>query len=107
MTRDEALQQAKKVTQQLVKRYHPKKIILFGSVAADESDEPNDLDFFLIKDEVPQRAIDRVREVDRLIDREVACDFIVYTQQEFNERRKLQDPFINKTIATKGVTLYG
>ncbi|MBI3443566.1 nucleotidyltransferase domain-containing protein [Candidatus Woesebacteria bacterium] len=107
MTQDEVLKQAKKVAQQLLEKYHPKKVILFGSAASNDLEEPNDLDFFLIKDQVPQRSIDRAREVDRLIDREVACDFIVYTQQEFDQRLKLKDPFINKTIASKGIILYG
>jgi hypothetical protein len=47
-----------------------------------------------------------MRELDELIDRNVASDMLVYRPGEFDERLKLGDPFI-KNIVEKGRVLYG
>lgn len=94
------------IVDQLIEKYKPLKIILFGSAARDEFDEVNDLDFLIIKEDVPRYGISRMRELDELIDRNIAADMLVYSVEEFNERLKLEDPFV-KTILEKGRVLYG
>jgi len=94
------------ITKQLVEKYGPEKIILFGSVARGEYDQANDLDFLIIKQDVPLYGIDRMRELDELIDRKVAADMLVYRPDEFEDRVRLGDPFI-KAILREGRVLYG
>ena len=96
----------KYIVDQIVMKYNPLKIILFGSAALDDIEEVNDLDLLIIKDDVPLYGIDRMRELDELIDRNVASDMLVYRLDEFDERLKLGDPFI-KNIVEKGRVLYG
>jgi len=96
----------KYIVDQIVMKYNPLKIILFGSAALDGIEEVNDLDLLVIKEDVPLYGIDRMRELDELIDRNVASDMLVYRPDEFDERLKLGDPFI-KNIAEKGRVLYG
>ena len=96
----------KSIVDQLVKKYKPLRIILFGSAAREEFDEVNDLDFLIIKEDVQQYGIARMRELDELIDRNIAADMLVYSLDEFNERLKLEDPFV-KTILKEGRVLYG
>jgi uncharacterized protein len=94
------------ITKQLIQKYGPEKIILFGSAARGDSDQISDLDFLIIKRDVPLYGIDRMRELDELIDRNVAADMLVYRPDEFEERIRLGDPFI-KTIIREGRVLYG
>jgi len=92
--------------EQIIHKYKPLKIILFGSAAQGEYDQVNDLDFLIIKKDVPLYGIDRMRELDGIIDRNIAADMLVYRPDEFEESIKLGDPFI-KTILRDGRVLYG
>ena len=94
------------ILQQLIHKYRPSKIILFGSAARGEYDKVNDLDFLILKQDVPFRGIDRMRELDNLIDRGMAVDMLVYRPDEFEDRIRLGDPFI-KAILKEGRVLYG
>jgi hypothetical protein len=47
-----------------------------------------------------------MRELDDLIERDIAADMLVYRPEEFEERIKLGDPFI-KNILNEGRILYG
>jgi uncharacterized protein len=94
------------VVQQLIQKYGASKIILFGSAARGEYDKVNDLDFLILKQDVPFRGLDRMRELDDLIDREMAVDMLVYRPDEFQHRVELGDPFI-KAILSEGQVLYG
>lgn len=94
------------ITDQIVDKYRPIKIILFGSAARGDYEEVNDLDFLIIKDDVPLTGIDRVRELDRLIDRNVAVDMLVYRTDEIDKRTELGDPFI-RSILREGRVIYG
>lgn len=90
---------------QLIEKYQPEKIILFGSAAWGEG-EVNDIDLLIIKSETPYYGIDRMRELDKLIKRNIAADMLVYRTDEIKERLKLGDPFIKK-IFKEGKVLYG
>jgi len=94
------------ITKQLIEKYGPEKIILFGSAARGDYDQANDLDFLIIKQDVPFYGIDRMRELDELIDRNIAADMLVYRPNEFDDRVRLGDPFI-KAIIREGRVLYG
>jgi len=94
------------ITKQLIEKYGPEKIILFGSAARGDYGKANDLDFLIIKQDVPVYGIDRMRELDELIDRNVAADMLVYRPDEFEDRIRLGDPFI-KAIITERRVLYG
>jgi len=74
------------ITRQLIEKYGPEKIILFGSATRGNYGKANDLDFLIIKQDVPLYGIDRMRELDELIDRNVAADMLVYRPNEFDER---------------------
>jgi uncharacterized protein len=94
------------ITAQIIEKYEPLKIILFGSAARGDRDQAKDLDFLIIKQDVPLYGIDRMRELDDLIDRNVAADMLVYRPDEFEDRIRLGDPFI-KAIIREGRVLYG
>jgi len=106
MERGEIVREIESIVQQLIHKYRPAKIILFGSAARGEYDKVNDLDFLILKKDVPSRGLDRMRELDDLIDRKMAADMLVYRPDEFENRIKLGDPFL-KAILSEGQVLYG
>ncbi|OHB58028.1 MAG: hypothetical protein A2173_09555 [Planctomycetes bacterium RBG_13_44_8b] len=93
------------IVQQLIKFYKPQKVILFGSLAEGQMHEGTDIDLFIIKNDVPELGVDRIRQLDSLIKYGLATDFIVYKPQELDERLKLGDPFV-RNILDKGKVLY-
>jgi predicted nucleotidyltransferase len=94
------------ITRQIVEKYHPEKIILFGSAARGEFTPDSDVDLVVIKKDVPRYGIERMRELRRLVKKKVAADFLVYRPEEIAERLKMGDPFV-KAVLSEGKVLYG
>ena len=94
------------ITAQIIEKYNPEKIILFGSAVTGDASPDSDIDFLIIKRDTPYRGADRIRELSRLIARNVAVDFLVYRPDEYEKRLSMGDPFL-KTIIKEGKTLYG
>ena len=105
MTRPELMKQIESLVQQLVTRYAPEKVILFGSVASNET-EVNDVDLFIVKNEVPRIGADRIRQLYRMMDTDLPVDYLVYRPSEVQERLILGDPFVTG-IFREGMVLYG
>ncbi|MDO8570269.1 MAG: nucleotidyltransferase domain-containing protein [Candidatus Daviesbacteria bacterium] len=105
MTQLQIQAQIDSITDQLIKKYKPQKIFLFGSSIAGKMTPDSDLDFLIIKDD-KKIFHDRVAEVYGLVKKDIAADFIVVTPEEFNKRLQLGDPFF-KSIALEGRVLYG
>ena len=93
------------ISKQIIEKYKPQKVILFGSAANNKFTSHSDLDFFIIKEDVPYLGRDRSRQLRRMINKHVAADFIIYKPEEFNKWFKLGDPFL-KLILSEGKTLY-
>ena len=93
------------IVEQLVHLYKPEKIVLFGSLAEGRIHQGTDIDLFIIKRDVPELGVDRIRQLDSLIKYKLATDFIVYKPQELEQRLKLGDPFV-KGILEEGKVLY-
>jgi len=94
------------ITIQIIEKYGPEKIILFGSAARGESGSDSDADFLIIKKETPFYGADRIRELSRIINRNIPVDFLVYRPEEFEKRVEMGDPFL-KAIIKEGKVLYG
>ena len=93
------------IVNQLVRLYKPEKIILFGSLAKGRIQQGTDIDLFIIKRDVPEFGVDRIRQLDALIKYSLATDFFVYRPEELEQRLKLGDPFV-KSILKEGKVLY-
>ena len=105
MTQLQIQSQIDSITNQLIKKYKPQKIFLFGSSVTGDMTADSDLDFLIIKDD-KKDPYNRIVEVYGLVKKNIAADFIVYTPQEFAERLKLGDPFI-ASILSEGKVIYG
>ncbi|MBT9131103.1 MAG: hypothetical protein DDT42_01605 [candidate division WS2 bacterium] len=93
------------IVEQLIRVYKPQKIILFGSLVRGKLNPGTDIDLFIIKEDVPNLGIDRIRQLERLIKYRLATDFIVYKPVEVEQRLKLGDPFV-KSIFEEGKVIY-
>ena len=93
------------IMEQLIRLYKPNKVILFGSLAEGQIRPDSDIDLFIIKSDVPEIGVDRIRQLDRLIKYRLATDFIVYKPDELDRRLQMGDPFV-KNILDKGIVLY-
>ena len=94
------------ITTQLIEKYGPEKIILFGSAARGETGPDSDADFLIIKKQTPYYGSDRIRELSPIIERNIPVDFLVYRPEEFEKRLEMGDPFL-KAILKEGRVLYG
>jgi len=95
-----------RITDQIIDKYKPDKIILFGSAARGELEPDSDADFLIIKKETPLYGADRIRQLSRMIDRNIPLDLLIYRPEEFEKRLQMGDPFL-KTIIKEGKILYG
>ena len=94
------------ITVQIVEKYRPERIILFGSAARGEFTPDSDADFLIVKKDTPLYGADRIRELSRLIERNIAVDFLIYRPEELNQRMEMGDPFL-KAVLKEGKVLYG
>jgi predicted nucleotidyltransferase len=88
----------------LRRRYHPDRIILFGSLAQGRVWDWSDVDLVVVK-QTALPFLDRVNEVLRVLQPRVGLDVLVYTPEEF-ERLSRERPFFREEILAKGKTLY-
>ena len=98
--------EVERITAQIIEKYNPEKIILFGSAVRGEFSLDSDVDFLIIKKDTPLYGADRIRELSRLIERNVPVDFLIYRPEELDNRLKMGDPFL-KNIVKEGKILYG
>ncbi len=96
----------KSITKQLITKYKPQKIILFGSAVKGNFTKDSDFDFLIVKEDVPLSGLERMRQVRRIVDVDAPCDFLIAKPSEIRERVRLADLFVREIIQ-KGVTLYG
>ena len=94
------------ITQQIIEKYKPKNIVLFGSAARGKPDLDSDVDLLIIKKETPLYGADRIRELSRIIERNIPLDLLIYRPEEFEKRVQMGDPFL-KSVLKEGKVLYG
>lgn len=87
----------------LVDHYTPAKIILFGSLAADQARLWSDIDLVVVTNS-HRRFLDRTKEALLLLRPRVGLDVLIYTPEEF-ETLSRERPFFQEEIL-KGKVLY-
>ena len=90
----------------LKEKYHPDKVILFGSYAGGKISPESDLDLLIIKENVPKRYWDRIKEIAPLLmGSEVGIDYTVWTPVEWKKGAQ-ENQFMRQEILSKGKMLY-
>jgi predicted nucleotidyltransferase len=93
------------ITQTIVDRFHPRRIVLFGSHARGEARADSDLDLFVEMESAaspPERAV-QVSAVFGL--RPWPLDLVVYTPEEVERLRGLNGTLLS-AIEAEGKVLY-
>lgn len=92
------------IKNQIITKYHPSKIILFGSCAKGIAKETSDIDLCIVcqYEDKKEKLMDMLINVE--YDRDV--DFILYRPDEWNNYTKDTGTFA-ALIQREGVVLYG
>jgi len=93
----------KKILRSL-RKYNPKKVILFGSHAKMSYDRYSDIDLIIIK-KTRKRFLNRIKEVLEIIKPDYPIDILVYTPEEFQRMISKRNPFIEFVIK-EGKVIY-
>ena len=92
------------VVEQIVGRFHPQQVFLFGSYAYGEPSPDSDVDL-LIAMETPLRGVDQAVEIRKAVDLPFPSDLLVRTPQQIAGRLALGDVFLREVV-NKGIVLY-
>ncbi|MBW1717591.1 MAG: nucleotidyltransferase domain-containing protein [Deltaproteobacteria bacterium] len=100
------LEELHDIVEQIIAKYKPEKVILFGSAARGESGPQSDVDLLIIKRDTPHFGADRIRQLSKMIKRNIPVDFLIYRPDELEKRLMMGDPFL-RMIIEEGKVLYG
>lgn len=93
------------VTKTIVDRFHPNRIVVFGSHARGEAGPDSDLDLF-IEMATPRRPPERAIEVSEVFGlRPWPMDIVVYTPEEVRRLRDVKGSLLSM-IEKEGKVLY-
>lgn len=95
---------AKRVINRIIRRYRPKKIIVFGSYARGDIHQGSDLDLVIIKN-TKEKFLRRMDRVLNLCDGEIAVEPLIYTETEFKKMLKEGNDFL-ETVSKEGKVVY-
>ena len=93
-----------KIVQQIVERFQPRKVILFGSYAYGKPTEDSDVDLLVIM-ETAERNLPQALKISRAISHPFPMDLIVLKPQEVQTRLQGGD-LVLREILTKGEVLF-
>ena len=92
------------VVQQIVEKFQPQKIILFGSYARGNPRPESDVDLLVVM-ETPLKESRQAIQICQQIEYRFGLDLIVRTPKSLVERLKLGDSFL-QDVLTEGRVLY-
>ena len=93
------------ITRTIVERFHPRRVILFGSRARGEAQPDSDLDLF-VEVETQARPPERSVEFSSVFGlRPWSMDLVVYTPQEVQRLRSVHGTLLS-VIEAEGKVLY-
>lgn len=92
------------VVKQIVEKFKPQKIILFGSYARGNPRPESDVDLLVVM-ETPLREVQQAIQICQQIEYRFGLDLIVHTPKYLVERMKMGDWFL-RDIVKEGKVLY-
>lgn len=98
------MEQINQLCDQIVREFHPRKIILFGSYAYGQPTEDSGVDILVVMP-FDGSSRDQAVKIRTRIDTPVAMDLLVRTPEQISERLAMDDFFIREIIE-QGKVLY-
>jgi len=92
------------VVQLIAEKFHPQKIILFGSYARGKPRPESDVDLLVIMD-TPLKEVEQAIEICQQIDYRFGLDLIVRTPKRLQERLEMGDWFL-RDVVEEGKVVY-
>jgi predicted nucleotidyltransferase len=92
------------IKDQLISKYNPLKIILFGSQAKGTATNKSDIDFCIVKDTVNKREL--ITDIYLNIESSKPFDLLIYTESEWHSCVNDSSSFAH-LIMIKGDVIYG
>jgi predicted nucleotidyltransferase len=92
------------VVEQIVEKFKPQKIILFGSYARGEPRPESDVDLLVIMD-TPLKEVEQAIQICQQIEYRFGLDLIVHTPKYLAERVKMGDWFL-RDVLKEGKVIY-
>jgi len=96
--------QIEELSNRIAKRFHPEKIVLFGSYASGRPTEDSDVDLLVVM-QFSGRSVDQAVEMRLEARPSFPVDLIVRTPEAVSERLRMGDTFISG-ILNAGRVLY-
>jgi predicted nucleotidyltransferase len=96
--------QIEEFSRRIVRRFHPEKVVLFGSYAYGQPTEDSDVDLLVVMP-FSGRSVDQAVEVRMETQPSFPLDLLVRTPEAVSERLQLGDTFISE-ILNAGRVLY-
>jgi uncharacterized protein len=94
----------KQVVKQIVEKFKPQKIILFGSYARGNPRPESDVDMLVVMD-TPLREVQQAIQICQQIEYRFGLDLIVHTPKYLAERVKMGDSFL-RDVLKEGKVVY-
>ena len=92
------------VVEQIVEKFKPRKIILFGSYARGNPRPESDVDMLVVMD-TKLREVQQAIQICQQIEYRFGLDLIVHTPKKLSERTKMGDWFL-RDVLKEGKVLY-
>jgi len=92
------------VVEQIVEKFKPQKIILFGSYARGNPHPESDVDMLVVMD-TPLRDVQQAIQICQQIEYRFGLDLIVHTPEYLAERMKMGDWFL-RDVVSEGKVIY-
>lgn len=92
-----------KLARQIAERFHPDRIILFGSHAYGEPDDDSDVDLLVIMP--AKNMVSQAAKIRLALDYDFPLDLIVRTPEYLEERLQMDDWFVREILG-RGKILY-
>ena len=93
-----------RVADEIVRRFRPRRIILFGSHAYGSPTPDSDVDLLVAMD-TQLRTVDQAVAIREAVDLPFPADLLVRTPRQIEERLAMGDQFLAE-ILSRGIVLY-
>lgn len=94
-----------RISSEIISKYDPIKIILFGSLANGTVSDSSDIDLVVIK-KTNKKFWDRQKELAKIVRPKLACDIIIYTPEEWQKSLDENRGFATNEILARGKVIY-